>query len=82
MTMERSIIEATSSTLSRLAGRRDDMVATGALLRERTFAEAKRICYAGLDAPTLLREVTGRLGQADTFRGLLRSPPTIPLAGY
>jgi DNA-binding CsgD family transcriptional regulator len=42
------------------------MVASGAL-RERTFAEAKRICYAGLDAPTLLREVTGRLGQAVPF---------------
>jgi len=42
------------------------MVATGAL-RERTFAEAKRICYAGLDAPTLLREVSGRLGQVVPF---------------
>ena len=42
------------------------MVASGAL-RERTFAEAKRICYAGLDAPTLLREVSGRLGQAVRF---------------
>ena len=36
------------------------MVASSAL-RERGFAEAKRLCYSGLDAPTLLREVTGRL---------------------
>jgi DNA-binding CsgD family transcriptional regulator len=36
------------------------MVASTAF-RERGFAEAKRLCYAGLDAPTLLREVAGRL---------------------
>jgi DNA-binding CsgD family transcriptional regulator len=36
------------------------MVATS-VLRERGFAEVKRLCYAGLDAPTLLREVVGRL---------------------
>jgi DNA-binding CsgD family transcriptional regulator len=36
------------------------MVATSAL-RERGFADVKRLCYAGLDAPTLLREVVGRL---------------------
>ena len=36
-------------------------------LRESSFAEAKRLCYAGLDAPTLLREVAGRLGRAVPF---------------
>src|SRR5215217_1476705 len=36
-------------------------------LRERSFAETKRLCYAGLDAPTLLREVTGRLGRVVPF---------------
>jgi DNA-binding CsgD family transcriptional regulator len=36
-------------------------------LRERSFTEAKRLCYAGLDAPTLLREVAGRLGRAVSF---------------
>jgi DNA-binding CsgD family transcriptional regulator len=42
------------------------MVASTAL-RERSFAEAKRLCYAGLDAPTLLREVAGRLGRVVPF---------------
>lgn len=36
-------------------------------LRERGFAEAKRLCYAGLDAPTLLREVTERLRRVIPF---------------
>jgi DNA-binding CsgD family transcriptional regulator len=36
-------------------------------LRERGFNEVKRLCYAGLDAPTLLREVTGRLEQVVPF---------------
>jgi hypothetical protein len=36
-------------------------------VRERGFAEAKRLCYAGLDAPTLLREVAGLLGRAAPF---------------
>ncbi len=36
-------------------------------LRESSFAEAKRLCYAGLDAPTLLREVAGRLGRVVPF---------------
>jgi DNA-binding CsgD family transcriptional regulator len=36
-------------------------------LRERGFAEAKRLCYAGLDAPTLLGEMAGRLGQVVPF---------------
>ncbi|MGH3086099.1 MAG: LuxR C-terminal-related transcriptional regulator [Rubrobacteraceae bacterium] len=39
----------------------------GADLRERGFAEAKRLCYAGLDAPTLLREVAGRLRRVAPF---------------
>ena len=43
------------------------MVASSALLRERGFAEAKRMCYAGLDAPTLLREVAGRLRRVMPF---------------
>src|SRR5919199_2236667 len=34
---------------------------------ERGFAEAKRLCYTGLDAPTLLREVAGRLGRVVPF---------------
>jgi hypothetical protein len=54
------------SVSSELTGRRRDMVAS-TTLRERGFAEAKRLCYAGLDAPTLLREVTGRLGRVVPF---------------
>ena len=46
--------------------RDDDMVAS-TTVRERGFAEAKRLCYAGLDAPTLLREVAGLLGRAAPF---------------
>ena len=42
------------------------MVASTAL-RERGFAEAKRLCYAGLDATTLLREVVGRLRRVAPF---------------
>jgi DNA-binding CsgD family transcriptional regulator len=55
-----------SSVGSELAGRRRDMVAS-TTLRERGFAEAKRLCYAGLDAPTLLHEVAGRLGRVAPF---------------
>ncbi len=43
------------------------MVASSALVRERGFTEAKRLCYAGLDAPTLLREVAGRLRRVVPF---------------
>ena len=43
------------------------MVASSALLRERGFAEAKRLCYSGLDAPTLLHEVAGRLRRVVPF---------------
>ena len=42
------------------------MVASTAL-NERAFAEAKRLCYSGLDAPTLLREVAGRLRRVVPF---------------
>ena len=42
------------------------MVASTAL-NERAFAEAKRLCYAGLDAPTLLRGVAGRLRRTVPF---------------
>jgi DNA-binding CsgD family transcriptional regulator len=42
------------------------MVAS-ATQRERTFGEVKRLCYAGLDATTLLREVTERLSRATPF---------------
>jgi DNA-binding CsgD family transcriptional regulator len=47
--------------------RREDMVASSELLRERGFAEAKRLCYTGLDSPTLLHEVAGRLGRVVPF---------------
>jgi DNA-binding CsgD family transcriptional regulator len=36
-------------------------------LRERGFAEAKRQCYTGLDSPTLLHEVAGRLERVVPF---------------
>ena len=36
-------------------------------LRERGFTEVKRLCYAGLDTPTLLHEVAGRLGRVAPF---------------
>ena len=52
---------------SGLTGRRGNMVASSALLRERGFTEAKRLCYAGLDAPTLLHEVAGRLRRVVPF---------------
>jgi DNA-binding CsgD family transcriptional regulator len=48
-------------------GIRGDMVASSALIRERGFAEAKRLCYAGLDSPTLLREVAERLRRVVPF---------------
>jgi hypothetical protein len=43
------------------------MVASSSLLRERCFAEAKRLCYAGLASPTLLREVAERLRRVVPF---------------
>src|SRR4028118_1903419 len=50
----------------RLRGRCEAMVASTAL-RERSFAETKRLCYSGLDAPTLLHEVAGRLRRVVPF---------------
>jgi DNA-binding CsgD family transcriptional regulator len=52
---------------SALTGRRGDMVASSALIRERGFAEAKRLCYAGLASPTRLREVAERLRRVVPF---------------
>lgn len=52
----------------------------GAMLRERGFAEAKRLCYAGLDAPTLLGEVTGRLRRVVPFEALC-AQTNDPLSG-
>jgi DNA-binding CsgD family transcriptional regulator len=43
------------------------MVASTALLRERGFTEIKRLCYSGLDTPTLLHEVAGRLRRVVPF---------------
>jgi DNA-binding CsgD family transcriptional regulator len=42
------------------------MVASPALL-ERGFGEVKRLCYAGLDAPTLLRAVATRIARIAPF---------------
>lgn len=42
------------------------MVASTTLL-ERGFSEVKRLCYAGLDAPTLLRAVAARVGRVAPF---------------
>lgn len=42
------------------------MVASATAL-ERSFGEVKRLCYAGLDAPTLLRTVATRLGRVAPF---------------
>ena len=39
----------------------------GAALRERSFAEVKRLCYGGLDAATLLRSVATRLKRVVPF---------------
>jgi DNA-binding CsgD family transcriptional regulator len=51
---------------SGLKGRSEDMVASTAL-RERGYSEAKRLCYSGMDAPTLLREVAGSLERVAPF---------------
>jgi DNA-binding CsgD family transcriptional regulator len=42
-------------------------VVVSSTLRERGFAEAKRLCYTGLDSPALLHEVAGRLGRVVPF---------------
>ena len=43
-----------------------NMVASVSLL-ERGFSEVKRLCYAGLDAPSLLRAVVSRVGRIAPF---------------
>jgi DNA-binding CsgD family transcriptional regulator len=55
------------------------MVASTAL-RERGFNEAKRLCYSGLDAPTLLREVAGRLRRVVPFEAYCATSSD-PLSG-
>ena len=45
------------------------MVAVGATAGDRVFSEVKRLCYAGLDEATLLREVAHRLRRAVPFEG-------------
>ena len=49
--------------------RRRRAVPVGANLGDRTFSEVRRLCYAGLDETTLLREVAGRLRRAVPFEG-------------
>lgn len=39
----------------------------GSALEDKVFAEAKRLCYAGLDERILLREVAGRLRRVAPF---------------
>ena len=41
----------------------------GATQGDRVFSEVKRLCYAGLDEATLLREVADRLRSAVPFEG-------------
>ena len=42
-------------------------VSHSAHVLDRTFTEAKRLCYAGLDEATVLKEVTGRVRRAVPF---------------
>jgi len=44
-------------------------VAVGVTPEDRVFSEVKRLCYAGLDEATLLREVADRLRRAVRFEG-------------
>ncbi len=44
-------------------------MAVGATLGDRVFSEVKRLCYAGLDEATLLREVADCLRRAVPFEG-------------
>jgi hypothetical protein len=44
-------------------------MAVGATQGDRVFSEVKRLCYAGLDEATLLREVADRLRRAVPFEG-------------
>src|SRR3712207_5045585 len=49
--------------------RRCRAVAVGATPGDRVFSEVKRLCYAGLDEATLLRQVAGSLRRAVPFEG-------------
>jgi DNA-binding CsgD family transcriptional regulator len=55
------------------------MVASS-VLRDRGFAEAKRLCYAGLDATTLLRAVASRVQRVVPFEAYC-SNANDPLSG-
>jgi hypothetical protein len=52
-----------------MLARRRRAVAVAATPGDRVFSEAKRLCYAGLDEATLLREVADRLRRAVPFGG-------------
>ena len=44
-------------------------MSTSMILEDRVFAEVKRLCYAGLDAPTLHRRALACLGRVVPFDG-------------
>ena len=44
-------------------------MSTSVILEDRVFTEVKRLCYAGLDAPTLHRRALACLGRAVPFDG-------------
>jgi DNA-binding CsgD family transcriptional regulator len=44
-------------------------MSTSTTVEERVFAEVKRLCYAGLDAPTLHRRVLASLSRAVPYEG-------------
>jgi DNA-binding CsgD family transcriptional regulator len=44
-------------------------MSTSSIMEERVFAEVKRLCYAGLDAPTLHRRALACLGRVVPFEG-------------
>ena len=46
---------------------------------DRAFGEVKRLCYAGLDEPTLLKEATERVRRAVPFEYCVHSHD--PLSG-
>jgi DNA-binding CsgD family transcriptional regulator len=45
------------------------LMSTTTAVEDRVFAEVKRLCYAGLDAPTLHRRALACLGRAVPFEG-------------
>jgi DNA-binding CsgD family transcriptional regulator len=67
------------SANSGLAESHREMIASTAL-REQVFAEAKRLCYAGLDAPQLLRAVPEQLRRGVPFEAYC-SNANDPLSG-